>query len=62
MVAAAYPPEIPENARAACFHRPARKVVTAVDNSHTGINDLGDKGAEGDLVGMRSARNVERWT
>jgi hypothetical protein len=51
---------IPENARAAYCHRPARKVVTIADRSQTARKDLGPSEAEEDTLGIRRARKVER--
>ena len=53
---------MPAKARAQCFQRPARNVVTMAGNNHIGRKDFGESGAEDDTLGIRSERKVEQWT
>ena len=53
---------MPEAMRAPYLHRPDGNVVTKADRSHTGMKDLGDRGADEERQGIIKERNVDRWT
>lgn len=57
-----HPPEMPAAANAQYFHLPEGNVVIMADNSQTGRNDLLDKGADADRLGIIKARKVDKCT
>lgn len=58
----AIPPPMPAKRRAAGRLSPPRAVVGIEHNTQTAINDLGERGEDDVVAGIKRERKVERWT